>query len=157
MARWAIVDQLRRKAIVNQVEIQPGVVRGEETIHYPADEIHLRGIGHGNVQVVEYVSQDREGPPRHAHEWDEIEIVIDGDVEFTVGDTVTLVGPGAVQYLPAGVPHTVRVPAGEARVVMVTIGPAYDGFAREMARLFASGAPLTEIAATASRFGVTLA
>ena len=142
---------------MNHVEMHAGVVRGEETIRYPSDEIHLRGVGHGNVQVAEYVSTDRDGSPPHAHEWDEIEVVIDGEVEFTVGNEVTIAGPGSVQYLPAGMAHTVRVPVGEARVLMVTIGPPYDGFAREMARLFASSAPLADIGAAANRFGVTLA
>jgi quercetin dioxygenase-like cupin family protein len=142
---------------MNQVDMHAGVVRGEETIHYPADEIKLRGVDHGNVQVVEYVSRDRDGSPLHAHQWDEIEVVIDGEVEFTIGDSVTLAGPGSVQYLPAGTPHTVQVPEGDAQVVMVTIGPPYDGFAREMARLFTSKAPLADIGAAAARFGVTLA
>jgi quercetin dioxygenase-like cupin family protein len=142
---------------MNEVEMEAGVVRGEETIRYPADEIHLRGVGHGNVQVAEYVSTDREGSPRHAHGWDEVEVVIEGQVEFTVGDVVTLAGPGTVQFLPAGTPHTVRVPEGEARVLMVTIGPPYDGFAREMAQLFASNAPLADIGAAADRYGVALA
>ena len=142
---------------MNQVEMKAGVVRGEETIHYPADEIHVRGVGYGNVQVAEYVSRDREGSPLHAHQWDEIEVVIDGQVEFTIGDTVSLAGPGSVQYLPAGVPHTVRVPEGEARLLMVTIGPPYGAFAREMAQLFDSSAPLADIGAAADRYGVTLA
>jgi quercetin dioxygenase-like cupin family protein len=141
----------------NQVSMRAGIVRGEEVIRYPADEIRLLGIDHGNVQVVEYLSTDREGPPQHAHAWDEIEIVIDGEVEFTVGDQTALGGPGTVQFLPANVPHSVRVPAGRARLIYVTIGPPYDGFAREMARLQKRGAPLPEIAQTAARFGVTLA
>ncbi len=91
-----------------------GVVRGEEVVRYPADQIFLRGIGQGNVQVMEYVSTDREGPPVHTHEWDEIEIVIDGEAEFRVGNEVTTGGRGTVQFLPAGVPHAVRVPLGEA-------------------------------------------
>ena len=69
---------------------------------------------------------------------------------------MTLAGPGSVQYLPAGTPHAVRVPAGEARVVMVTIGPPYDGFAREMALGFAADAPMSDIAEVAERFGVRL-
>jgi mannose-6-phosphate isomerase-like protein (cupin superfamily) len=142
---------------VNEVDMQPRVVRGEETIHYPTDQIHLRGVGQGNVQVVEYVSCDRDGSPRHAHECDEIDVLVEDEVEFTIGDDVTLAGPGAVQYVPAGVAHTVRLPAGEARVLMVTIGPRYDGFAREMARLFAAGAALVDIASAANRFGVTRA
>ncbi len=137
--------------------MRPGVVCGEEVVRYPTDEIRLLGLGMGNVQVADYRSRDSDGSPRHSHEWDEVEIVIEGEVEFTIGDTVTVAGPGSVQYLPAGTPHAVRVAAGEARVVMVTIGPAYDRFAREIARRFASDAPLPEIAATAERFGVRLA
>jgi hypothetical protein len=40
---------------------------------------------------------------------------------------------------------------------MVTIGPPYDGFAREMAQLFDSSAPLADIGAAAGRYGSTLA
>ena len=141
---------------MNEVRIQAGVVRGEEIVHYPADEIFLRGIGHGNVQVIEYVSTDHHGPPPHTHEWDEIEIVVDGEAEFRVGDVVTAGGRGTLQFLPAGVPHAVRVPKGEARLVYVTIGAPYDGFAREMARLQAEGAPLEQIAAAAGEYGVRL-
>jgi hypothetical protein len=55
------------------------------------------------------------------------------------------------------VPHSTRIPSGEARIVMVTIGAPYDGFAREMARLFEAGAALPEIAEAAGRHGVRLA
>jgi hypothetical protein len=44
----------------NQVSMRAGIVRGEEVIRYPADEMRLLGIDHGNVQVVEYLSTDRE-------------------------------------------------------------------------------------------------
>jgi hypothetical protein len=40
---------------------------------------------------------------------------------------------------------------------MVTIGPPYDGFARDMAGLFAAGAPLAEVARVAATHGVRLA
>ncbi len=128
-----------------------------EIISYPADEIRLLAVDHGEVQVVEYVSTDRDGAPAHSHPWDEVEIVVDGSAEFLVGDTWTRGGPGTVQLLPKGIPHSTRIPEGEARIVMVTMGAPYAGFGREMARLFATGAPLTEIAAAAERFGVRLA
>jgi quercetin dioxygenase-like cupin family protein len=139
--------------------MQAGVVPGEgsEVVRYPADEILLRAVGLGNVQVIEYNSTDHDGSPPHKHEWDEIEIVVDGEAEFRVGDEVVTGARGTVQMLPAGVPHAVRIPRGTARIIMVTIGPPYDGFAREMARLQAEGAPLEQIAETAGRFGVTLA
>ncbi len=140
----------------NQVSMLPGVMRGEEMISYPSDQIYLRGIGHGNVQVIEYWSTDRAGPPRHAHAWDEVEVVIDGEVEFEVGDETVSGGPGTVQFLPAGVPHSVRVREGEARLIFVTIGAPYDDFAREMARLQEEGSVPETIAARAWDFGVTL-
>lgn len=40
---------------------------------------------------------------------------------------------------------------------MVTIGAPYDAFARDMASLFATGAPLAEVARVAATHGVGLA
>lgn len=142
---------------MNRVAMKPGVVRGEEVVRYPTDEIYLRGVDHGNVQVIEYTSTDRDGPPRHSHEWDEIEFVIEGQVEFEVGEMIVRGGPGTVQFCPAGVPHAVRVPNGRAHLVYVTIGRPYDQFAREMARLISDGAPLAAVAERAGEFGVSLA
>ena len=141
------------------LHIEAGIVPGSdsELIEYPDDKIYLRAAGKGDIQVVEFWSMDREGPPAHSHPWDEIELVIEGEVEFLVGEEWSGGGPGTVQLLPKGVPHSVRVPRGTARIVMVTIGAPYDGFARDMARLFAENAPLQEIAEAAGRHGIRLA
>jgi hypothetical protein len=64
--------------------------------------------------------------------------------------------PATVQLLPRGVPHSVRIPSGAARIIQVSIGAPYDGFAKDMARLFAAGAPLDEIVAAANKHGVEL-
>lgn len=53
-------------------------------------------------------------------------------------------------------PHTLRIPEGSARIIQVSIGPPYDGFARDMAALFAAGAGLDDIVATAAQHGVGL-
>jgi hypothetical protein len=81
---------------------------------------------------------------------------MDGEVEFLLGDSWHGGGSGTVQLLPRGVPHSVRVPTGTARIVQVSIGPPYDGFARDMARLFAAGAPMAEIVEAAGRHRVQL-
>lgn len=137
----------------------PGVVPGDrfETVRYPGDEIKLRVTDGGNVQVIEYVSSDRERPSPHHHPWHEIEFVIEGEVEFYFNGTWTRGGPGTVQMLPAGASHSVRVPAGTARLLYVTIGPPYDGMARDLAALYASGkVDLAGIVAIAGRHGVRL-
>lgn len=128
-----------------------------ELVRYPDDEIWLRAVGRGDVQVVEYFSTDRPGPPAHSHPWHEVEVVLDGAVEFLVEGTWTEASAGAVQLLPAGAPHSVRVPSGRARLLMVTIAAPYDAFARDVARCIDTGAPLVELAAVAGRHGVRLA
>jgi mannose-6-phosphate isomerase-like protein (cupin superfamily) len=134
------------------------VVPGDEyeVVRYPTDEILLRVADRGDVQVAEYRSTDRVGGPTHQHEWHEIEYVIEGEVEFWLDGSWHRAGPGAVQVLPAGVPHNVRVPEGEARVLMVTIGAPYDQFARDIAAL-GEAAASADLVATANRHGVQLA
>jgi quercetin dioxygenase-like cupin family protein len=148
--------------MVSNVEVAAAVIDGgeSEVVRYPTDEILLRvhGAHGGNVQVAEYTSEDREGAPMHSHEWAELEYVIEGTVEFRIGAGDWLAaGPGSVQLLPPGVAHSVRVPSGTARVLMVTIGAPYDAFARDVAALYA-GSDVTseELVATAARHGVRL-
>lgn len=51
------------------VQMTAGIIDGSryETVRYPGDEILLRVTEGGNVQVVEYFSTDRDGPPAHYH------------------------------------------------------------------------------------------
>lgn len=143
------------------VQMRPGVYDGgschSQSIRYPADQILLRVVDAGDVQVAEYTSEDREGSPPHTHEWDELEYVIEGTVEFYVDGRWIPGGPGTVQMLPAGTAHAVRVPHGTARVLMVTIGRPYDGFARDLAEVYAAGSGGAAMVAAAARHGVRLA
>jgi quercetin dioxygenase-like cupin family protein len=144
---------------MTDVQMSAGVTAGDqfETVRFPDDEIILRVSRGGNVQVIEYISTDRDGPPPHFHPWHEVEFVIEGEVEFFVNGQWTRGGPGTVQMLPAGDSHSVRVPSGTARLLYVTIGAPYDGMARELAALYAAGtADLPGIVEIAHRHGVRL-
>lgn len=128
-----------------------------DTIRYPDDEIMLRVTSGGNVQVVEYHSTDRDGPPAHFHPWHEVEVVIEGEVEFYLHGQWIRGGPGTVQMLPAGVAHSVRVPEGKAKLLYITMGPPYDGMARGLAALYATGqANVQNVIAAAHQHGVYL-
>lgn len=144
---------------MTDIQMQARLVDGAiyETVHYPDDEILVRVADGGSVQVIEFESVDVAGPPAHYHPWHEIEYVIEGNVEFYVNGAWLPAGPGSVQMLPAGAAHSLRVPSGKARLLMVTIGPPYDGFARDLAALYASGAAdLESVVSTANRHGVRL-
>jgi len=83
--------------------------------------------------------------------------VIEGEVEFYLNGRWMRGGPGTVQMLPAGAAHSVRVPEGKAKLLYVTIGAPYDGFAREMSALYASGqVTLEAVVAIANWHGVRL-
>jgi len=45
------------------------------------------------------------GPELHRHPYEEIFIVQEGDVLFTVGERTIEAGPGDIILVPAGVPH----------------------------------------------------
>ena len=85
-----------------------------------------------------------------------MQIVVDGHVEFLINGIWQGGGSGTVQLLPRGAAHSVRIPSGTARIIQVSIGPPYDRFATDMARLFAEGAPLGEIVKAANAHGVEL-
>ncbi|HYF45038.1 MAG TPA: cupin domain-containing protein [Acidimicrobiales bacterium] len=113
------------------------VVRTDEAevLQSPTDLVKLLFTDGGDVQVAEITSTDRVGPPVHTQEWHEVQYVVSGEVEFWLDGGWHALGPGGVQVLPAGTPHTVRVPEGEAKILFVSMGAPYDAFIREMVAL----------------------
>ena len=61
------------------------------------------------------------GPPRHIHdEYDEAWYVLDGEMEFSIGDRVELCGTGSLAFAPRGVAHGFRNPGPhDARMLVV--------------------------------------
>ena len=59
--------------------------------------------------------------------------------------------------LPPGAARYARMPESKARLLMITIGAPYDGFARDLSALYASGgASLASFVETDNRWGVRL-
>jgi quercetin dioxygenase-like cupin family protein len=106
-----------------------------EVLQSPTDLIRLLVAGEADVQVAEITSTDRVGPPVHTQEWSEVQYVVSGEPEFWLDGEWHRLGPGDVEVLPAGTPHTVRVPEGEATLLQVTWGAPFDAFIREMVAL----------------------
>jgi quercetin dioxygenase-like cupin family protein len=106
-----------------------------EVLRSPTDLVRLLVAGDGDVQVAEITSSDRVGPPVHTQAWSEVQYVVAGRPEFWLDGEWHRLGPGDVEVLPAGTPHTVRVPEGEATLLQVTWGAPFDGFIREMVEL----------------------
>lgn len=46
--------------------------------------------------------------PRHNHPHEQLGIVIEGNIEFIIGDEKKVLGPGEVYVIPGGVEHEAR-------------------------------------------------
>lgn len=45
------------------------------------------------------------GPPPHKHKWEEIYVVLSGQMDVTVDGKTTRLGPGDFAHVPANTPH----------------------------------------------------
>lgn len=75
------------------------------------------------------------GPPPHHHDWDEAYYIADGEVRFTLGETIRLVKAGDFLYAPAGTIHGFtglsEIPA---RVLILDAPASAAGFFRQVHR-----------------------
>jgi quercetin dioxygenase-like cupin family protein len=84
----------------------------------------------GGLELFRQQGEAGQGPPPHAHEWDETFYIVTGEVEIGAGDAFRRLGPGGVAHVPAGVTHWFR---------FVTDGEMISVTSREGAsRLFAA-------------------
>lgn len=138
----------------------PGTIQAREDCEHFAgaggDDIAIRLVTDESapVTVVEATSSDRDWVIRHSHPWDELTYVLEGIMEFQVGDQQAVGGPGALVSLPRGMPHTLRVPEGEARYLMITLGAPSLDFLREVGRIYAEGPSREKLFAAAQRHGI---
>jgi len=79
----------------------------------------------GRYAVIEEVSPVGGGPPLHVHRHeDEVFYVLEGEVEFQIGDQRFRAKAGSTAYLPRDIPHTFRNVGRMSSKVLVVIIPA---------------------------------
>ena len=85
-------------------------------------------------------------PPAHRHvDNDEAYFVLDGVVEFRVGEEVLLGSSGTFVLVPAGDPHTFGNTGNEPARLLILHAPALDQYFEELEQLWAdSKAPSRE-------------
>ena len=110
----------------------------------------------GSFSIVEEVAPLDTPPHVHANE-DELFIVLEGEHEFTVGETVFHVGPGAVVFAPRGIPHSHRRVVPRTGRFLTLVSPAgFEGFFRELSDAERDGTIGPDAYARASeRYGIT--
>jgi mannose-6-phosphate isomerase-like protein (cupin superfamily) len=71
--------------------------------------------------------------PLHVHDaGEEGFVVVQGELDVTLGSEVTRLGPGEFVVVPAGTPHTFATVDGIPASVVVTMTPEIDALIREL-------------------------
>jgi mannose-6-phosphate isomerase-like protein (cupin superfamily) len=88
----------------------------------------------GRLTVVEFVNPPGFAPPLHRHlDEDEMFYVLSGTAQFRCDGEVLTAGPGDFVLLPARLPHTFVVGAGEPlRTLQITTPSGFEHFAAEV-------------------------
>ena len=108
----------------------------------------------GAMSIVDSVTQDGEGPPRHVHDdADETFVVLSGQCEFWLNGRTFIRGPGETAFVPRGQEHTFRVVGGKPsrHLVILTPGGFEHFFAEMAAGQFRIPQDMDKIAASAAR------
>ena len=85
--------------------------------------------------VAEAIVPEGASPPAHVHDaLDDSFYILDGRMVIRCGDKEWEAGPGSWVQFPAGVPHTVRVLGGPARILRVHADDSILAPVRELGR-----------------------
>jgi quercetin dioxygenase-like cupin family protein len=70
------------------------------------------------------------GPPPHCHAWEEVYVVLEGELEVTVDGESHVLKPGGVAHVPSGSTHAYRNVTETHFLTIVTRGEAAEFFAQ---------------------------
>jgi quercetin dioxygenase-like cupin family protein len=111
----------------------------------------------GLFTLTEQFNAPGTGIPRHVHtREDETFWVLEGQVEFVVADTTTLVEPGGVIYAPRGVAHSFRAVSVTLSRMLVHIAPAgLETMFEELSQLPPGPPDFGQLVAICARYGIS--
>jgi uncharacterized cupin superfamily protein len=81
-------------------------------------------------------------PPPHIHtNCEEAFYVLDGEIEFFLGEDTVIGRPGCFVHVPGGVSHTFGNAAAKMSRLLIIHAPAMDGYFEELQELWSRAAP----------------
>ncbi|MBL8783188.1 MAG: cupin domain-containing protein [Alphaproteobacteria bacterium] len=95
------------------------------------------------------------GPPLHTHAWEEIYVVLEGELDVTVAGTTTRLKPGGYAHVPANTPHGYRNVTQAHFLTIVTKGNAAKFFKQVAAEVEMSPPDIPGILRVGASHGIT--
>lgn len=74
----------------------------------------------GTYELFEFQSPRDGGPPLHAHPWTEAYLMLDGEIEVTIGDSKINATAGCFLNIPAGTLHAHRILSEGAKFIVIS-------------------------------------
>ena len=107
--------------------------------------------------LTEQVNQPGTGLPPHLHTHeDETFLVLEGQVEFTVGPDTAVVEAGGLAYAPRGTAHSFRVVSDTPARMLIHVSPAgLENMFQELGQLPAGPPDMAQVMAICGRYGVS--
>jgi quercetin dioxygenase-like cupin family protein len=111
----------------------------------------------GVYEIFEMRGPRDSGPPPHSHPWDEAYVMLEGEMEVTLGERRMTAGPGSFVNAPRGTLHAYRVLSDEARFIVVTSPAGASEFFAELdSETAGSGEDMEAVVRVALRHGFNL-
>ena len=115
-------------AFGNHRALENSIIVGGNVFSILADR---KSTGGAYTLIDAIVKQGREAPPHTHTREDEIFYILDGEVEFTSGGTVTLAKPGDHVFQPRGAQHWFKLKTPTARALVIFTPGGIEGLYRQ--------------------------
>ena len=109
----------------------------------------------GAFELFTLVGPADSGPPPHSHDWQEVMLVLSGEIDVMVGDSTCRLAAGAAVHVPENVTHSYRIATPEARAVVVTSTGHASAFFADMDAEVTSPEDLGTMITVAKRHGLS--
>lgn len=141
--------------------LNPKIVKNQEgrVLNVIGDNQNIKLTGkdtNGQYTLIEQYNEPGIGIPPHVHEnEDEVFQVLSGQVEMSIGETITTLNEGDIIFCPKGVPHSWRVIGTEKAKAMLSIFPAgLENMFEELAQLPLGPPDLEKVGAICGKYNV---
>lgn len=107
-----------------------------------------------SVEIFDTSGPAAAGPPPHFHPWEEVYVVLEGELEVIVDGESHVLKPGGVAHVPAGVTHGYRNVSDAHFLTIVTRGNAAKFFSQVSSEVEMSPPDIPGVVRVAASHGI---
>ncbi|MEO1060371.1 MAG: cupin domain-containing protein [Actinomycetota bacterium] len=111
-----------------------------------------------SIEIYDTTGRTDMGPPPHQHDWDEIYVMLEGELDVVIGDEAPRrLAPGAVAFVPGGTTHAYRIASDGTRFLTILSTGNGLSFFRQMDEEVSFPPDLGDVVRIATGHGIEFA